>query len=120
MAGTPEAVNKFLADVKSSVTELEKKEIEELRAEKARDQGKPLAETKIQRWDVAYYQERVRKSRYAVDQEKLRKYFPTDKTVEFALLVSQKLYGMKFVPRKVAAWSFQKPVWSMLLPTLNR
>jgi len=104
MAGTPEAVNKFLADVKAAVTELEKKDIEELRAEKARDSGKPLAQTKINRWDVAYYQERVRKERYSVDQEKLRKYFPTDKTVEFALLVSQKLYGMKFVPRKVTAW----------------
>ena len=104
MAGTPDAVNKFLADVKSAVTELEKKDIEELRAEKAKDTGRPLAETKVDRWDVAYYQERVRKERYSVDQEKLRRYFPTDKTVEFALLVSQKLYGMKFVPRKVAAW----------------
>ena len=105
MAGTPEAVNKFLADVKAAVTELEKKDIEELRAEKARETGKALAETKVNRWDVLYYQERVRKERYAVDQEKLRKYFPTDKTVEFALLVSQKLYGVKFVPRKVTAWS---------------
>jgi thimet oligopeptidase len=104
MAGTPETVNKFLADVKSAVTELEKKDIEELRVEKAKDIGKPLAETKINRWDVAYYQERVRKERYSVDQEKLRKYFPTDKAVEFALLVSQKLYGMKFTPRKVEAW----------------
>lgn len=104
MAGTPEAVMKFLADVKSAVTELEKKDIEELRAEKAKDTGKPLAETRVNRWDVAYYQERVRKERYAVDQEKLRKYFPTDKTVEFALLLSQKLYGMKFTPRKVEAW----------------
>ena len=104
MAGTPEAVNKFLADVKAAVTDLEKKDIEELRAAKAGDTGKPLAQTKINRWDVAYYQERVRKERYSVDQEKLRKYFPTGKAVEFALLVSQKLYGMKFTPRKVKAW----------------
>lgn len=104
MAGTPEAVNKFLAEVKAAVTELEKRDIEELRAQKAKDIGKPLSETKINRWDVAYYQERVRKERYAIDQEKLRKYFPTGKAVEFALLVSQKLYGVKFVPRKIAAW----------------
>ena len=104
MAGTPEAVNKFLAEVKAAVTELEKRDIEELRAQKAKDIGKPPSETKINRWDVAYYQERVRKERYAIDQEKLRKYFPTGKTVEFALLVSQKLYGVKFVPRKITAW----------------
>jgi thimet oligopeptidase len=104
MAGSPEAVTKFLAEVKSAVTELEKKEVEELRAEKARDLGKPLAETAIGRWDVAYYQERVRRSRFAVDQEKLRKYFPTDKAVAFTMAVSETLYGVRFSEVKVEAW----------------
>jgi thimet oligopeptidase len=104
MAGSPEAVTKFLAEVKSAVTELEKQEVEELRAEKARDLGKPLAGTAIGRWDVAYYQERVRQSRFAVDQEKLRKYFPTDKAVAFTLAVSETLYGVRFREVKVQAW----------------
>jgi thimet oligopeptidase len=104
MVGSPEVVAKFLADVKSAVTELEKKDVEELREEKARDQGKTVAETKIERWDVSYYQERVRRSRYAIDQEKLRKYFPTDKAVDYTLLVSQRLYGVKFNEVKVPTW----------------
>ena len=104
MVEKPETVTKFLADVKTAVTEVEKRELEELRAEKARETGKPLAETTLRRWDVQYYQERVRSSRYAVDQEQLRKYFPTDKAVAFALEVSQDLYGVKFTERKVPAW----------------
>ncbi len=104
MVGTPETVTKFLADVKSAVTEVEKRELEELRAEKARETGKALADTTLGRWDVFYYQEKVRKARYAIDQEKLRKYFPTDKAVAFALELSQSLYGVKFTERKVPAW----------------
>jgi thimet oligopeptidase len=104
MVGSPETVAKFLADVKGAVTELEKKELEELRAEKARDLGTPLGETRFDRWDNAYYQERVRRARFAVDQEKLRKYFPSEKSVDYTLLVSQRLYGVKFRQAKVPVW----------------
>lgn len=104
MVRTPETVNKFLADVKAALVDLEKKEIGELRAEKAKEQGKPLAEATLARWDVRYYQEKVRRERFAIDQEKLRKYFPTDKATEFALAVSSRLYGVKFREVKVPVW----------------
>jgi thimet oligopeptidase len=104
MVGNPATVTKFLGDVKSAVTELEKKEVEELRAEKAKETGKSLAETKVERWDISYELERVRKSRYSVDQEKLRRYFPTGPAVDYTLLVAQTLYGVKFREVKVAAW----------------
>jgi len=104
MAERPETVFRFLADVKAAVTEVERNEIEELRAEKARDQGTPLAETRLQRWDVDFYQERVRRSRYATDQQKLRRYFPTDKSVEFMFAVAQRLFGVRFNETKVATW----------------
>ena len=78
-----ETVDKFLDDVKGAVTDLEKKEIAELRAEKAKDEGTPVADTKFERYDLLYYQEKVRRARYDVDQEKLRKYFPTDKSVDY-------------------------------------
>jgi thimet oligopeptidase len=86
------------------VTELERKEVEELRAEKAKEAGKPAAEVALNRWDVSYWQERVRKSRYSIDQEELRRYFPTDKAVDFTLEISQTLYDVKFAERKVPAW----------------
>jgi thimet oligopeptidase len=104
MVQTPETVNKFLADVKSAVTDLEKKEIEDLRGEKAREQQKATDAVRLERWDVAYYSEKVRRDRYQVDQEKLRKYFPTGKAVEFTFKVSETLYGVKFNEVKVPTW----------------
>jgi len=104
MVGTPAVVNKFLADVKSAVTELEKKELGELRAEKAKDLGQPVDAVKLNRWDVAHYQEKIRKARYAIDQEELRKYFPTDKAIAYLFLVSETLYGIKIKEVPVKAW----------------
>jgi len=104
MAGTPEAVNTFLAEVKSAVTDLEKKDLEELRQAKAQTSGKARDDTRLERWDVAYYQEKVRRERYAIDQEKLRQYFPTAKAIDYTLLVSQRLYGVTFKEVKVPAW----------------
>src|SRR5258708_10542694 len=101
MVERPEVVFKFVDDVKAAVTELEKKEIEELRAEKAKDVERPLADTRLERWDVSYYQERLRRSRYSVDQQRLRAYFPTDKSIDYVFAVSQQLYGVKFQEVKV-------------------
>ena len=104
MVQTPETVEKFLAQVRSTVTDLERQELEELRAEKAKDLGRALADTKLERWDLNYYQEQVRRARFAIDQEQLRKYFPTDKSIDFTLLLSQKLFGVKFREAKVPTW----------------
>ncbi len=104
MAKTPADVQKFLASVKGAVQELEKKEIEELRLEKAKDLGAPAGQAVLARWDLAYYQEKVKRERYSVDQEALRKYFPTDKAIDYALAVSGTLYGVKFREVKVPVW----------------
>ncbi len=104
MVGSPEVVNKFLGEVKAAVIDLEKKEVDELRAEKAKDLGLAPGETRLERWDVSYYQEKVRRERFSIDQEKLRKYFPTDKSIDFTLELSQILYGVKFKEAKVPTW----------------
>jgi thimet oligopeptidase len=95
---------KFLADVKGAVIAAEKREVEELAAEKAKFLGKPVNEVKINRWDIPFIQERVKRERFKIDQEALRKYFPTDASIDYTLLVSETLYGVKFKPVKVASW----------------
>jgi thimet oligopeptidase len=95
-------VTKFLAEVKTAVTEAEKREIAELTELKAKETGKPLAETKLNKWDSAFYAEKIKQNRYKIDQEALRKYFPTDASVAYTLLVSEKLYGVKFTEVKLA------------------
>ena len=103
MAAKPGAVDVFLGEVKKAVAAKELAEMEELRAEKARLLGKPLDATRLHYWDVAYYQEGLRRLRFAIDQESLRRYFPTRAAVDYALLVSQTLYGVKFEEAKVPA-----------------
>jgi len=104
MAETPEIVNAFLDGVKGAVRDAEKREVEELRTLKAATLGKPLGDVAIGPWDVPYYQEKIRKTRYAIDQEALRKYFPTIPSVNWVLDVASRLYGVKFEEVKVPTW----------------
>ncbi|CAN5315719.1 M3 family metallopeptidase [soil metagenome] len=104
MAGTPAAVNDFLASVKQAVTQAQISDVEGLRAAKAAALGTPLADTRLERWDVAFYEEAVRKQRFSIDQEALRKYFPTDASIAFTLKVASTLYGIRFAPRSVPTW----------------
>ncbi len=104
MVGSPEVVNKFLSDVKAAVTNLEVREIADLRTMKARELDLPSVGVQVSRWDVPYYSEKIRREQFKVDQEKLRKYFPTDKAVEYTFLVAQTLYGVKFNEVKVPVW----------------
>jgi len=58
----------------------------------------------LNRWDVSYWQEQLKRARYNVDQEALRAYFPTDATVAWVFAVSGEMYGVRFVPAKSALW----------------
>ena len=104
MAGTPEAVMKFLDDVHGTVAAVERAEIAELARAKAAETGQSLDAVKVNRWDAPYYTERVKRERFSVDQEKLRKHFPPGASVKYALLVAETLYGIEF--REAGA-----PVW---------
>jgi thimet oligopeptidase len=104
MVGSAAVVNKFLGDVKAAVTDLETKELAQLRAVKAQDLKLPASGMKFNRWDVPFYLEMVRRESFKVDQEALRKNFPTDKSVRYTLLVAETLYGVKFNEAKVPVW----------------
>ena len=104
MAQTPAAVNEFLAKVQAAVDEVEARELAELRADKAKFTGTDPAAPLFHRWDLTFHQERVRRARFKIDQEALRVYFPTDKSIEFAIELAERLFGLTFVERKVPTW----------------
>ena len=104
MVENPDTVTKFLDDVRNVVTEAELRDLAELAELKAEMTGLPVEQARIQRWDVAYYRERIRERRYAIDQEELRKYFPTAPTVRWMLDISERLYGVRFEQRQVPIW----------------
>ena len=104
MANDSKTVMDFLSSVRKAVADLEKKDIEELRAFKAEMEKTPLAQTRVNRWDSAYLQNQLKRARYNVDQEALRKYFPTEASVRYMLRLSETLYGIKFNEAKVPTW----------------
>ncbi|MFA7269997.1 MAG: M3 family metallopeptidase [Sterolibacterium sp.] len=104
MAQTPAAVNKFLGEVRSAVTASEKAELQELRAFAARTLGQPLDSTGLQRWDVQYWQQKLKHARFDLDPNRLRQYFPAEAAVAWILHVSGAQYGVEFQPVDVPVW----------------
>lgn len=96
MAGTPVAVYGLLNRVWVAAKRVAAREAEALQ-ESVRSEGKDF---ELQPWDWFYYAEKVRQSRYTLDEEKLRAYFQLDKVREGAFWVANKLYGVTFTELK--------------------
>ena len=95
MAETPEKVESFLQDLLDAALPAAKREMEEL-ANFARENG--FTES-FQRWDSPYWSEKLKKSRFNVDDETLRPYFKLDNVVEGIFQTASKLYGISFRER---------------------
>ncbi len=105
MAGSTQHVSDFLLSVKSTVDDVEARELDELREQKAQLAGVPPAGVRVERWDVAFLQEQVRHRRFNIDTEAMRAYFPTEASIAFAMRIAEKLYGIGFVRREVPVWA---------------
>ncbi|WP_313280238.1 oligopeptidase A [Stutzerimonas balearica] len=92
MAESPEQVLGFLRDLAVRSKPFAEKDLAELRAFAAK-QG--LDDLKS--WDTGYYAEKLRQSRYSLNQEELRAYFPIDKVLAGLFTVVQRLYGIEIV-----------------------
>jgi thimet oligopeptidase len=95
---------RFLDEVKSQVTARELRDIEELRDAKARHLGTPLASTRLERWDVAFYTERLRRERYSVDQEAFRAYFPPQESLLFVMRIAERMLGIRYTRITAPLW----------------
>jgi thimet oligopeptidase len=96
--------NAFLTDVKSAVIDSEKRELTELRAAKAAHLGQPVEATRVERWDVNFYNERVKRERYSVDQDAFRPYFPPQASLEFVMKLAEKLFGVRYTRVDAKTW----------------
>lgn len=92
LAKTPDAVYQCLMDLWTPALNKAKQERDEYQKMLAKDE--PGA--KLQPWDWRYYCEKLRKERYALNDDEIRPYFPLDKVREGAFTVANKLYGITF------------------------
>ncbi len=59
----------------------------------------------LQAWDLAYYSEKLKQSRYAISDEDLRPYFPEHKVIAGLFEVVQRLFGLTIKQREgVDVW----------------
>jgi thimet oligopeptidase len=98
------AAEAFLGDVQRAVADREQRDLAALRAAKARHLGTDPAATVVQRWDLAYYAERVRQQRHRVEQDRLRRHFPPEASLRFVFGLAERLFGVRFEPRAEALW----------------
>ncbi|MCH4823939.1 M3 family metallopeptidase [Gramella lutea] len=92
MAETPEKVDSFLDEMLEKAKPAAEKEFKELE-EFARELDKI---DKLQKWDAAYYGEKLKQKRFDLDDEKLKPYFKLENVIEGVFIVAQKLYGLNF------------------------
>ena len=104
MARDPKAVYDFLGEVNTAVKKVEAGELDELRAYRAKTAGISLADAKIERWDLGYWQQKLKAERYTIDQNALRAYFPTAAVVPWVMHISSTLYGIEFKRAEVPVW----------------
>ena len=98
MAGNPEAVDTFLASILAPAVEKAKAEIVDMQAIMDEDIKAGLLPegSKIEPWDWAYYAEKVRKAKYALDEEQTKPYFKMENVRQGVFDLTTKLFGLQY------------------------
>jgi len=98
MAGNPEAVDTFLAGIMAPAVKRAKEEIVDMQAVMDQDIAAGLLPegSVIEPWDWAYYAEKVRKAKYALDEEQTKPYFQMENVRAGVFNTAHKLFGLNF------------------------
>ena len=98
MAGTRQAVEEFLADLRAKVAVKAERDLAEMRAFAKERTGSDRVEI----WDWRYWHNEQLKSRYAVDDFEVAQYFPLDAVVDGLFAVYQQVLGVRFAENTTA------------------
>ena len=98
MAGNPETVDAFLAGIIAPAVEKAKAEIKDMQAVMDQDIKAGLLPegSKIEPWDWAYYTEKVRMAKYALDEEQTKPYFQMENVRQGVFDLTTKLFGLQY------------------------
>ncbi len=97
MAGTPQAVYKFLDQLIAPTAAKAADEAKQIQAAIDRD-GKSFT---LEPWDWEMYSQQVRKEKYDLDQNQLKPYFELDRVLHDGVFyAANKLYGVTFKERQ--------------------
>ncbi|MFK5958447.1 MAG: M3 family metallopeptidase [Lutibacter sp.] len=91
MAESPENVANFLNDLLEKAKPAAQKEFDNLSNFAKKDDINQL-----EKWDSAYYSEKLKKNLFDLEEEQLKPYFKLENVIEGVFLVSNKLYDLNF------------------------
>ncbi|EKB49687.1 M3 family metallopeptidase [Cecembia lonarensis] len=93
MAKSAPAVIDFLQNLLEKAKSKAEEEVKELA-----DFAKKLdGIAQLEKWDFAYYSEKLKKEKYEIDDELLRPYFKLENVIEGVFTTAEKLFGIRFV-----------------------
>lgn len=92
MAKNPETVTTFLQDLLEKAKPAAEKEFEKLSAFAKELDGFDH----LEKWDGAYYSEKLKQKLFDLDDEKLKPYFKLENVINGVFTIAQKLYGLHF------------------------
>lgn len=92
MAKTPKKVEDFLNDLLAKAQPAAEKEFATLQEFAFHMDGID----QLEKWDSAYYSEKLKQKLFDLDDEKLKPYFKLENVINGAFLISEKLYGLQF------------------------
>lgn len=92
MAETPEKVNEFLNELLEKAKPAAEKEFENLQNFAMELDGID----KIEKWDSAYYSEKLKQKLFNLDDEKLKPYFKLENVINGVFKVANNLFGLSF------------------------
>jgi peptidyl-dipeptidase Dcp len=92
MAETPEKVIEFSTNLLAKAKPAANREFSELETYAEKLDGID----QLQKWDGAYYNEKLKKEIFDLDQETLKSYFKLENVIEGVFTIAQKLYDLKF------------------------
>lgn len=95
MAQTPARVSELINQLWTATVPVAQQEAAELQALMDKD-GK---NEKLSSWDWRYYAEKLRKQKFALDEQELRPYFALDNVREGIFMLCNRLYGLRFERR---------------------
>ncbi len=93
MAKSPETVLGFLKDLKVKAFPVAQSEYKELSAFARKLDGVKT----LQKWDSAYYSEKLKKERFDIDDELLKPFFKLENVLEGAFAIAKKLFQIQFI-----------------------
>ena len=96
MAKTPKNVCDFLENLLEKALPAAKKEFKELEAFAKKTEGI----NRLEKWDSAYYSEKLKQEHFNFDEEQLKPYFKLENVIEGAFKVAHKLFGLNFTETK--------------------